>query len=63
MLTKKYFESRPGLAEAVGVVLPAEESDEVFCPRCDGELVAFSPSGNGEAACDACGTYWEREEK
>ena len=61
MLNKEYFENRPGLAEAVGVVLPEREDDEVRCPRCSGELVATSPSGNGEVACDHCSLYWEQE--
>lgn len=29
------------------------------CPRCDGKLLAFSPSGNGTAACDECSTFWD----
>jgi len=29
------------------------------CPKCDGALTRFSPSGQGRAACDACETWWE----
>lgn len=33
---------------------------DISCPRCGkGSLRAFSPSGNGMAACDNCNTYWD----
>lgn len=37
-----------------------EQMVETKCPKC-GQigLAAFSPSGLGIAACDACGTYWD----
>lgn len=28
------------------------------CPRCGGSLTCFSPSGAGDAACDACGIVY-----
>lgn len=37
-----------------------ENDGSAHCPRCGASgLTAFSPSGLGVAACDACGTYWE----
>lgn len=29
------------------------------CPRCDKPLMAFSPGGHGNAACDDCQLYWD----
>lgn len=36
-----------------------DERGRACCPRCDAELMCFSPSGRGDAACDGCHTVWE----